>query len=82
MCPTLFLGRWVVDGVGAVEKTGWGVGGVVDGWGSLGWWVSVRRVGVGKIWLAAAALAVEGVVLVWVVGVHVWSWVDAVVIGR
>jgi hypothetical protein len=30
-----------------------------------------------KIWLALAALAVEGLVLVWVVGVHVWSWVVA-----
>jgi hypothetical protein len=35
-----------------------------------------------KIWLALAALAVEGLVLVWVVGVHVWSWVGGVVIGQ
>ena len=43
--------------------------------------MSVRRVGVGKIWLAVAALAVESVVLVLVVGVHVWSWVG-VAIGQ
>ena len=41
----------------------------------------VRRVGVGKIWWAVATLAVESVVLVWVVGVHVWSWVG-VAIGQ
>jgi hypothetical protein len=37
--------------------------------------VWVRRVGVGKIWWAVAVLAAESVVLVWVVGVHVWVWV-------
>jgi hypothetical protein len=35
-----------------------------------------------KIWLALAALVVEAVVLAWLVGVHVWSWVGGVVIGQ
>jgi hypothetical protein len=30
-----------------------------------------------KIWLALAALAIEGLVLVWVVGAQVWAWVVA-----
>jgi hypothetical protein len=34
--------------------------------------------GVGKIGLAVAAQAVEGLVLAWVVGVHVWDWFGGV----
>jgi hypothetical protein len=41
-----------------------------------------RRVEVGKIWVALAALAVEGLVLAWLVGVHVWSLVGGAVLGR
>jgi hypothetical protein len=37
---------------------------------------------VGKIWLALAALGIEAVVLAWLVGMHVWSWVGGVVIGQ
>jgi hypothetical protein len=37
---------------------------------------------VGKIWLALAALGVEAVVLAWLVGVAVWDWWGAVLVGR
>lgn len=43
--------------------------------------MSVRRVGVAKIWWAMAALAVESVVLGGSVGADVWSWVG-VAIGQ
>ena len=35
-----------------------------------------------KIWVALAALVVEGWVLVWVVGSQAWDWAAAVVVGR
>jgi hypothetical protein len=37
---------------------------------------------VGKIWVALTVLGVEAVVLVWLVGVAVWDWWGAVLVGR
>src|SRR5882757_9096988 len=37
---------------------------------------------VGKIRLALAALVVEAVVLAWLVGVALWDWWGAVLVGR
>jgi hypothetical protein len=36
----------------------------------------------GKIWLALAALAVEGSVLMWMVGSHGLDWAAALLVGR
>lgn len=32
-----------------------------------------------KIWLALGALAVEGVVLAWLVVIHAWEWLSGLV---
>jgi hypothetical protein len=36
-------------------------------------------VGVGKIWVALIALAVELIALVWLAGVHAWEWAGAAI---
>jgi hypothetical protein len=80
-----------VDGVGAVDE--WvAIGGSGTGVGNLEWAVrcggGVDVVGlegvsrVVKIWLALAVLGVEAVVLAWLVGVAVWDWWGAVLVGR
>jgi hypothetical protein len=58
-----------------------------------GWWcagdfrvevglVECEERGVGKIWLALAALGVEALVLTWAVGAHVWDWSGGVLLGQ
>jgi hypothetical protein len=38
-----------------------------------------RDLTVVKIWVALAALAVEVVLLAWLVGLHVWEWAAAAI---
>jgi len=62
--------------------------GVWCGWWSAGdrrlevGFVGCEEGGVEKVWWAVAALVVESVVLVWVVGADVWEWSAGVVFGR